>query len=224
MKDNKSALWILFAVLMLGLLTGCALHASAAKSNDSLTDEQENADNNAAILQDATAWFEQQTTRHEIICGEVHDDFVVFLTGTKNPGTDSYQLLQAFVVQKKNDSFTVAAMNDGYCSISAGVSAYVLATENLTVIYGDTRDSVFDFVNDRRIGVDFTEVNILLRNGEAETRKIAGNAPYLLVIAEAVAVADIEFVSADLTVSYSTFYSTDLMDHAVSYDVSAVFE
>lgn len=224
MKNHKNGIPLLLGLLMLGALAGCALNAAADKNNDTLSSETEIAAANAAVLEEAATWFEQQTTRYEIICGEAHGDTVVFLTGTKNPGTDSYQLLQAFVVQKNDDGYAVTAMKDGYRSLSAGISAHVLATDNLTVVFGDTSDSVFDFINDRRLDVDFTEVNILLKDGEAEAREITGDAPYLLVFTDALDICDIEFVSSDLTVKYSFFYSEKLMDNAASYDVSNIFE
>ena len=209
MKRRKIAITLLLSLLLV-ILSACN-SSDAAKSD-------------ASILEEATAWFEEQTSHYEIICGEAHGDSVVFLTGTKNPGTDSYQLLQAFVVKKNNVGFTVTAMKDGERAISAGIAAYVLEANDLTIVFGDTGDSVFDFINDCRLEANFTSVNILYENGEAAAKEITGNAPYLLVFTDAVEIADIEFVSPELTVKYSSFFGDVPMNDTASYDVSNIFE
>lgn len=224
MKNHKKAILLLLALLTLGVLAGCALNTAAAKNNNTLSNEAEIASANAEIMEEATAWFEQQTTHYEIICGEVHNGAVVFLTGTKNPGTDSYQLLQTFVVNKNGDGYAVTAMKDGERAISAGIVAHVLTTDDLTIVFGDTGDSIFDFINDRRLEANFTGVNILCENGETENREITGNSPYLLVFTKAMEISDIEFVSPELTVKYSSFFGGALMDNTESYDVSNIFE
>ena len=173
MKNCKMKAWLLVALQILVVLTGCSLHAGENSNNQSI-----------AILDEATRWFQQQTTHYEIIQGEVHDDTVVFLTGTKNPGTNSYQMLQVFVVQRQGDGYAVTAMKDGERAISAGISAHVLVTDMLTIVFGDTGDSIFDFINDRRIAVDFTAVNVLMKNNTTVSRNIIGNQPYLLVFTE----------------------------------------
>lgn len=209
MKNRKIVITLLLSLLLV-ILSACNSTSNAAESD-------------AAILEEATAWFEEQTSHYEIICGEAHGDSVVFLTGTKNPGTDSYQLLQAFVIKKNDEGFAVAAMKDGERAISAGIAAYVLEANDLTIVFGDTGDSVFDFINDRRLEANFTSVNVLYENGEAAAKEITGNAPYLLVFTDAVEIADIEFVSPELTVKYSSFFGDVLMNDTASYDVSNIF-
>lgn len=90
----------------------------------------------------------------------------------------------------------------------------------MTIVFGDTSSSVYDFSNDRRLDVDFTKINILLAQGETRTEEIAGNAPYLLVFNEKLEIADLEFVDAELNIKYSTFYSENLMENAASDDIS----
>lgn len=212
MKNCKMKAWFLVALQILVVLTGCSLHAGENSENKSV-----------AILDEAKHWFQQQTTHYEIIQGEVHDDTVVFLTGTKNPGTNSYQMLQVFVVQKQADGYAVTAIKDGERAMSAGISAHVLVTDMLTIVFGDTGDSIFDFINDRRIAVDFTAVNVLMKNNTTVSRNIIGNQPYLLVFTEEMEIVDLAFVSSDLTVKYSNFYGDKLLKDTASYDVSAIF-
>ncbi len=212
MKDCKMKAWFLLLLQMLVVLTGCSLHAGENSNNQSV-----------AILDEATRWFQQQTTHYEIIYGEVHGDTVVFLTGTKNPGTNSYQMLQVFVVQKQADGYAVTAMKDGERAMSAGISAHVLVTDMLTIVFGDTGDSVLDFINDKRIAVAFTAIDVLLKDNTTVSRNIIGNQPYLLVFTEEVEIVDLAFVSSDLTVKYSNFYGDKLLKDTASYDVSAIF-
>lgn len=74
------------------------------------------------------------------------------------------------------------------------------------------------------LNVDFTKINILLAQGETRTEEIVGNAPYLLVFDEVLEIADLEFIDAELSVKYSTFFSENLMESAASDDISNIFE
>lgn len=217
MKKN-SYMALLLALLMVIALVGCSVGAPNGTSDrsSSITDQM--------ILQEATEGFKEQTTYYEIISSKVCGDQIVFLTGTRNPGTDDYQNLQAFVVKQTDETFEVTAMKDGERGVSAGFSAHVLATDTLTIVFGDTSDSVFDFTNDRRIDVDFTKINILLAQGETRTEEIVGNTPYLLVFDEVLEISDLEFIDAELSVKYSTFFSENLMESAASDDISNIFE
>ena len=217
MKKN-SYMALLLALLMVATLVVCS---SGVQNGTS--DKPSDTTSNQTILQEATEWFKEQTTYYEIISSEVCGEQIIFLTGTKNPGTDDYQNLQAFVVKQTDGDYEVAAMKDGERGVSAGFSAHVLATDALTIVFGDTSDSVYDFPNDRRLDVDFTKINIVLAQGEARTEEIAGNAPYLLVFDEMLEIADLEFVDAELNVKYSTFYSENLMENATSDDISSIF-
>ena len=74
---------LLCAVLFCGLM-GCA----------STEAPQNSANGSASLLQEATNWFESQTSKYEILSAEAINDSAIFLTGTKNPGTDEYHALQ----------------------------------------------------------------------------------------------------------------------------------
>ena len=218
MKKN-SCMAFLLALLVVVALVGCSAGAPNGTS-----DKTSGTTSDQTILQEATGWFKEQTTYYEIISSEVCGDQIVFLTGTKNPGTDDYQNLQAFVVKQADGAYEVTAMKDGQRGVSAGFSAHVLTTGTLTIVFGDTSDSVYDFPNDRRLDVDFTKINILLAQGETRTEEIVGNAPYLLVFDEVLEIADLEFIDAELSVKYSTFFSENLMESATSDDISNIFE
>ena len=100
---------LLCAVLFCGLM-GCA----------STEAPQNSANGSASLLQEATNWFESQTSKYEILSAEAINDSAIFLTGTKNPGTDEYQLLQVFIVDKTDNSFEVSAWKDTERGLAAG--------------------------------------------------------------------------------------------------------
>lgn len=133
MKKN-SYMALLLALLMVATLVGCS---SGVQNGTS--DKPSDTTSNQTILQEATEWFKEQTTYYEIISSEVCGEQIIFLTGTKNPGTDDYQNLQAFVVKQTDRDYEVAAMKDGERGVSAGFSAHVLATDALTIVFGDNR-------------------------------------------------------------------------------------
>ena len=89
---------LLCALLFCGLI-GCA----------STEPTQNSTDGSASLLQEATNWFESQTSKYEILSAEAVNDSAIFLTGTKNPDTDEYQLLQVFIVDRTDNSFEVSA-------------------------------------------------------------------------------------------------------------------
>ena len=129
---------LLCALLFCGLI-GCA----------STEPTQNSTDGSASLLQEATNWFESQTSKYEILSAEAVNDSAIFLTGTKNPDTDEYQLLQVFIVDRTDNSFEVSAWKGAERGLAAGFSVHVLATDSLTVVFGDTFDSIFDLVPSR---------------------------------------------------------------------------
>ena len=203
---------LLCALLFCGLI-GCA----------STEPTQNSTDGSASLLQEATNWFESQTSKYEILSAEAVNDSAIFLTGTKNPDTDEYQLLQVFIVDRTDNSFEVSAWKDAERGLAAGFSVHVLATDSLTVVFGDTFDSIFDFINDKRIDVTFTEARIVFADGESETISITGNTPYVFAFDGVRAVKDVEFISGDLTIKYSDFFSEDLMEASETLDTADLF-
>ena len=90
-------------------------------------------------------------------------------------------------------------------------------------VFSDTFDSIFDFINDKRIDVTFTEARIVFADGESETRSITGNTPYVFALNGVRAVKDVEFISDDLAVKYSDFFSEDLMEASETLDTADLF-
>lgn len=126
-------------------------------------------------------------------------------------------------MDKTDNSFEVSAWKDTERGLAAGFSVHVLATDSLTVVFGDTFDSILDFINDKRIDVAFTEARIVFADGESETRSITGNTPYVFAFDGVRAVKDVEFISGDLTIKYSDFFSEDLMEASETLDTADLF-
>ena len=169
---------LLCALLFCGLI-GCA----------STEPTQNSTDGSASLLQEATNWFESQTSKYEILSAEAVNDSAIFLTGTKNPDTDEYQLLQVFIVDRTDNSFEVSAWKGAERGLAAG----------------------------------FTEARIVFADGESETRSITGNTPYVFALNGVRAVKDVEFISDDLAVKYSDFFSEDLMEASETLDTADLF-
>ena len=212
MKKTASMLAV-SCVLMICIFSGCG----GSGTSDGSSSEKE------ALVQDAAAWFEEQTQRYEIIAGEAAEDNVILLTGTKNYGTDSYQLLQAFVVDPAEDGFSVSAWKDGERGTDAGFSVHVLAHDSLTVIFGDTQSSIFDFTNGRRLDTAFTEAVVQFLDGTSETRTIPPASPYLIVLENSQAVEDVLFTDGSVAAKYSDFFSDDLMEDSSTYRTENLF-
>lgn len=106
-----------------------------------------------------------------------------------------------------------------------------IGEEKRNIFYADTGilirlrrfDSILDFINDKRIDVAFTEARIVFADGESETRSITGNTPYVFAFDGVRAVKDVEFISGDLTIKYSDFFSEDLMEASETLDTADLF-
>ena len=84
-------------------------------------------------------------------------------------------------------------------------------------------DRIFATNLELSIDVAFTEARIVFADGESETRSIKGNTPYVFVFDGVRAVKDVEFISGDLTIKYSDFFSEDLMEASETLDTADLF-
>lgn len=163
------------------------------------------------VANQAAEWLSAQIPSCDVITTEAKGEEIILLTGMKNPGTNIYAVLKTFVVTQDNDSFSIIATHDGEASISNGFTAYGFCTEEHTVIFGDTMDSVYDYLNDRRVDVTFKKAYVYLEDGSSVEFSLESNAPYLVVLDGKLNVTDMEFWSAEFVAKYSLFYSEDLI-------------
>ena len=154
-----------------------------------------------SFYRNAYNWFTSQISEYQYLDGTVCGDAAVFLTRTE-------QFLQVFVVEMSGSSFEVTAMRDGQMGVPAGFTAYVLATGDLTVIFGDT---------DTR---DFTQAKVELSDGLFELRPLTGYQPYLIALEGYQEVSDVAFSAAEgYEARYSEYFSEDLMAASASADI-----
>lgn len=168
--------------------------------------------------QSLTAWLEENYPDHTVLSTQPIQEKVVLLAGVTNPGAEGYQMLRAYVLDGAQN---ILAVSDGEPNFSAGLSAHGMTDGAITVLFGDTDDSVFDYRNDRRIPVNFTEVQVTLENGQTETFPITGDAPYLVVMEGVRQIKDVAFISGEDAFLYSDFYSAPVMPSAVPETMSA---
>lgn len=154
-------------------------------------------------------WLETQYPDQTVLDAWSADGKVILLAGITNPGAQGYQMLKAYVV-RSGENPVVLASREGEPNFSAGFSAHSLTDGAITVLFGDTDDSVFDYQNDSRIPVNFTQIRVVLADGTAETFPISGDEPYLAVMAGTKQIKDVVFISGEQEYRYADFYSAQL--------------
>lgn len=217
MSLQKRLISFLVCIWAIGMPAGCSGSSTPSSKETADAELLQAAATWFESTQAAAAWFESEGVEYKIFTSRVCGDRVVFVTGTQNPGTDAYQNIQAFIVEKSGDTFKIVASKDGERGGSGGFIVHVLATDDLTVVFGNVGTRIFDFRNDREIDAAFTKIQIQLADGKNEEQELEkGEGDYLVVLSGKQRVKDVAFISNDLTVKYSEFYSDDLMENAGS--------
>ena len=157
-----------------------------------------------------TAWLENQYPDHTVLSSWSDGALTVLLAGVTNPGAEGYQMLKTYVVQNGN-SPAILAEKEGEPNLSVGFSAHVLMAEGMTILFGDTADSLFDYQNDARIHMNFTSVQVILANEQKENYPITGDSPYLVVMNGEKQIEKLIFLSNKGGYIYSDFYSRPLI-------------
>ncbi len=155
----------------------------------------------------AVDWFMGQTSEYEVVDGQVCGDCVVLLTVLRDPETDNYQFLQVFVLEQRGDDYEITAWRDSQYGAPAGFTAHVLATDELTVVFGDA---------DTR---PFTQARVVFDDGLFEIRPVSGYFPYVIAIEGKKNVADVVFDMEGIEVKYSEYFDEDLMADSASADI-----
>lgn len=195
----------IFAIVCLLLLSGCI--------------SQEN-DKNAALVQ-AEEWFTSQASRYDIFTGETRNDLYIILTGDKHHEVDElYTSYRVFVIQKDGDAYSVEAAKTAQTALSAGFTASVLVTNDMTIVFGDIEDGVYDFSLDKIVPTEFSEARVIYDDEKEETVAISNNKPYMLILDGKVNVEDIKYLGNGIDVKYSDYFSDDLMENATSSETT----
>ena len=195
MKTMKNMALLALAVL---LLAGCQAKP-AADDTDSGGDA-------------VRAWFTAEEPNYDLVrIAPVKDGAYVLLTTFTPPGVEEgYTMVRAYIVTADGDGYTVDALEDAYGPGSIGFSAEVLATEEVTVLFGDIGSAVYDPATDTRRDVAFTEVTAKLADGEEVSAPIQNDAPYLLLLDAGTEVSDAAFRTEDGEFLYSACYGRGL--------------
>ena len=191
MKTMKNMALLALAVLLLAVLLLAGCQAKPAADD---TDSEGDA---------VRAWFTAEEPNYDLVrIAPVKDGAYVLLTTFTPPGVEEgYTMVRAYIVTADGD-----ALEDAYGPGSIGFSAEVLATEEVTVLFGDIGSSVYDPAADTRRDVTFTEVTAKLADGEAVSAPIQNGAPYLLLLDAGAEVSDAAFRTEDGEFLYSACY------------------
>lgn len=172
---------------------------------------EENSALPETVTKRAADWLSTRVSNCDVITASEKESEIILLTGIKNPGTTTYAVLRVFVLREDSDSFSVKEVYDGETSVSNGFTAYGFYTEEYTVIFGDTMDSVYDYLNEQRISVEFEKARIYLEDETFIDASVESNSPYLIVLDGNLNITDIEFCSDEFVAKYSMYYSEALI-------------
>lgn len=189
---HKRCLFIILGALIL-TLTSCA--------------DQENNDKKPqddTELVQAEEWFVSQYSRYAVLDRAEHSDAYILLTGDKHPEVEGlYTSFCVFIIQKDADTYSITATKTAQPALSAGFSAAVLSSEDMTIVFGDISDGVYDFRLDKIIKTEFLEACIIYDKGKEEVIPIYNLTPYMFIFDDTVKVEDIKYCSKDVVASYS---------------------
>lgn len=201
MMKNCRKIILFYLCFALLVLSACVSEKNTEEDNRQLE----------TIATQAANWLTTQVPECDVITTQAGKDGIILLTGVKNPGIATYAVLKAFVLEQDGGTFFIKETYDGEASISNGFTAYGFCTEDHTVIFGDTMDSAYDYLNEQRIGVKFEKIRVYLENDTFEDFAIESSSPYLIILGKDPSVTDIEFCSAEFVARYSMYYSEALI-------------
>lgn len=203
MRFSRILCFLLALLMTLGLV-GCASPGDNSTPPPSVGGDS---------LELASAWLTDTYSQDCVLLqSAAYGDELVLLAGNRNPDTEAFGSLEVFVLEKGEGGFVLLASKEGDMGISAGFSAAVLATDSITVLFGDLTDSIFDFVSGQRLPADFTQVTVELRDGGTLDLPLTSTEDYVFPLEPGLDIADVVFHGGELTVRYSDFFGQDLME------------
>jgi len=195
---------IYLSVFSLLFLSGCV---SQEKGNDT-------------GLVRAEEWLAAQSNRYDILTSETHDDLYIILAAEKHPEVEGlHNGLLLFVIQENGTDYSVLAAKTAEMTIAGGFTAAVLATNDMTIIFGDVSDGVYDVSAEAIVPVEFSKATVIYDEGKEKSVVLSNNKPYMLVINEDIEVKDIKYSVGESEIMYSDYFSTALMKDARSSEI-----
>ena len=213
-KQRTSVLCAILALLLVISAAGCSLTELTRQKSAEITlpkkTQTVQVETTTNITPQADAWREANLpTEYDLLgCCDFVDWFIL-LTGSKAPGSSEntgYTAFQAFVVQKDGEDYTLAAWNDtSEWDSSVGFMVHTLVTNDRTVIYGFTTDTVFGvWDQENRHDVSFDEITVTFQDSSIPlTRSIDPGKPFLTFSEGTRSIADISFSDGERTANWS---------------------
>ena len=213
-KQKTSVLCVILALLLVVSATGCSFAELTRQKSGEITlpkkTQTVQVETTTNITPQADAWREANLpTEYDLLgCCDFVDWFIL-LTGSKAPGSSEntgYTAFQAFVVQKDGEDYTLAAWNGtSEWDSSVGFMVHTLVTNDRTVIYGFTTDTVFGvWDQENRHDVSFDEITVTFQDSSIPlTRSIDPGKPFLTFSEGTRSIADISFSDGERTANWS---------------------
>ena len=213
-KQRTSVLCVILALLLIISAAGCSLTELTRQKSGEITlpkkTQTVQVETTTNITPQADAWREANLpTEYDLLgCCDFVDWFIL-LTGSKAPGSSEntgYTAFQAFVVQKDGEDYTLAAWNGtSEWDSSVGFMVHTLVTNDRTVIYGFTTDTVFGvWDQENRHDVSFDEITVTFQDSSIPlTRSIDPGKPFLTFSEGTRSIADISFSDGERTANWS---------------------
>ena len=213
-KQRTSVLCVILALLLIVSAAGCSITELTRQKTGEITlpkkTQTAQVETTTNITPQADAWREANLpTEYDLLgCCDFVDWFIL-LTGSKAPGSSEntgYTAFQAFVVQKDGEDYTLAAWNDtSEWDSSVGFMVHTLVTNDRTVIYGFTTDTVFGvWDQENRHDVSFDEITVTFQDSSIPlTRSIEPGKPFLTFSEGTRSIADISFSDGERTANWS---------------------
>lgn len=213
-KQRTSVLCVILALLLVMSAAGCSITELTRQKSGEITLPKETqtvqVETTTNITPQADAWREANLpTEYDLLgCCDFVDWFIL-LTGSKAPGSSEntgYTAFQAFLVQKDGEDYTLAAWNDtSEWDSSVGFMVHTLVTNDRTVIYGFTTDTVFGvWDQENRHDVSFDEITVTFQDSSIPlTRSIDPGKPFLTFSEGTRSIADISFSDGERTANWS---------------------
>ena len=213
-KQRTSVLCVILVLLLIVSAAGCSITELTRQKTGEITlpkkTQTVQVETTTNITPQADAWREANLpTEYDLLgCCDFVDWFIL-LTGSKAPGSSEntgYTAFQAFVVQKDGEDYTLAAWNDtSEWDSSVGFMVHTLVTNDRTVIYGFTTDTVFGvWDQENRHDVSFDEITVTFQDSSIPlTRSIDPGKPFLTFSEGTRSIADISFSDGERTANWS---------------------
>lgn len=213
-KQRTSVLCVILALLLIVSAAGCSITELTRQKTGEITlpkkTQTAQVETTTNITPQADAWREANLpTEYDLLgCCDFVDWFIL-LTGSKAPGSSEntgYTAFQAFVVQKDGEDYTLAAWNGtSEWDSSVGFMVHTLVTNDRTVIYGFTTDTVFGvWDQENRHDVSVDEITVTFQDSSIPlTRSIDPGKPFLTFSEGTRSIADISFSDGERTANWS---------------------